>query len=101
MSRSNRLQTTIHLEAHVTLAAIHQSMSPTEVLMGATTVASQALGLQDKVGSLIEGYAADLALIDAVDLDHWIYHLRPNACCAVMRGGQWVVGEEQVRRVVC
>lgn len=90
-----------HLPLAMTLAAIHQSMSPTEVLMGATTVASQALGLQDKVGSLIEGYAADLALIDAVDLDHWIYHLRPNACCAVMRGGQWVVGEEQVRRVVC
>ncbi len=90
-----------HLPLAMTLAAIHQSMSPAEVLMGATTVAAQALGLQDRVGSLVEGYAADLALIGAINLDHWIYHLRPNACCAVMRGGQWVVGGNQESRVVC
>ena len=33
-----------------------------------------------EVGSLEPGKAADFAIIDAPDVNHWIYHFRPNAC---------------------
>ena len=31
--------------------------------------------------------AADFALIDACDVNHWIYHFRPNACVLTVIGG--------------
>jgi len=58
--------------------------------MGATTVAARALSLHDRVGSLQPGMQADLAIIDAPTLSHWLYHFVPNACVAVLKNGQWV-----------
>ena len=65
-------------------------MTPQEALMGATTVAARALLLQDRVGSLLPGYQADLAIIDAPTLSHWLYQFVPNACLHVLKNGQWV-----------
>jgi imidazolonepropionase len=79
-----------HLPLAMTLACLNQSMTPQEALMGATTVAARALSLQDRVGSLLPGYQADLAIIDAPTLSHWLYHFVPNACIAVLKNGQWV-----------
>jgi imidazolonepropionase len=79
-----------HLPLAMTLACLNQSMTPQEVLMGATTIAARALALQDRVGSLLPGYQADLAIIDAPSLNQWLYHFVPNACVAVMKNGQWV-----------
>lgn len=79
-----------HLPLAMTLACLNQAMTPQEVLMGATTVAAEALLLQDRVGSLLPGYQADLAIIDAPSLNHWLYHFVPNACVAVLKNGQWV-----------
>ena len=73
----------------MTLACLNQSMTPQESLMGATSVAARAIGAQDSIGALLPGFAADLALIDAPDLNHWLYHFRPNACLAVMKRGHW------------
>jgi imidazolonepropionase len=81
---------TFHLPLAMTLACLNQSMTPQEVLMGATTVAARALALHDRVGSLLPGYQADLAIIDAPSLNQWLYHFVPNACVAVMKNGQWV-----------
>lgn len=68
-----------HLPLAMTLAATQQRMTPAEVLKGATLFAARAVGMEDEVGSLEVGKAADFAVIDAVDEDHWLYHFRPNA----------------------
>lgn len=81
-----------HLPLAMTLACIHQGMTPQEALKGATSVAAKAVSLSDHIGTLLPGYAADLALIDAPSLNHWLYHFRPNACIAVMKNGVWVRG---------
>jgi imidazolonepropionase len=79
-----------HLPLALTLACLNQGMSPAEALMGATTVAAKAVGLQSSLGSLTPGYQADFALIDAPDLNHWLYHFRDNACIGVVKKGHWV-----------
>jgi imidazolonepropionase len=79
-----------HLHLAMTLAAVHQRMSPSEVLRGVTSHAARAIGLQATHGSLMPGYRADLAVIDAPDINHWLYHFRPNACAMTLKSGDWV-----------
>ena len=79
-----------HLPLAMTLACLNQSMTPQESLMGATTVAARALSLHNRIGSLLPGYQADLAVIDAPSLNHWLYHFTPNACVKVLKNGVWV-----------
>lgn len=80
-----------HLPLAMTLACLNQAMTPQESLMGATTVAARAINMQNNAGSLLPGYRADLALIDASSLNHWLYHFVPNACMRVLKNGRWVV----------
>jgi imidazolonepropionase len=79
-----------HLPLAMTLACTLQRMTPAETLKGATLHAAKALGLEQRVGSLERGKAADFALIDAPDVDHWLYHFRPNACWLTVAGGEVV-----------
>jgi imidazolonepropionase len=53
-------------------------------------VAARAISLQNRIGSLLPGYQADLAIINAPNVSHWLYHFVPNACVAVLKNGQWV-----------
>ncbi|WP_419166461.1 imidazolonepropionase [Candidatus Palauibacter sp.] len=76
-----------HLPFAMTLACVRQRMTPAEVLKGTTRYAARAVGLEGTVGSLEPGAAADFALIDAPSAEHWLYHLRPNACVATVVGG--------------
>jgi len=78
-----------HLPLAMTLACINQQMTPQEVLMGATTVAARAIAAEERIGSLLPGYDADIAIIDAPSVNHWLYHFRANACCGVVKSGQW------------
>jgi imidazolonepropionase len=55
-------------------------MTPAEACKGATLIAARALGLEDQRGSLEPGKSASFAVIDAPDVDHWLYHFRANAC---------------------
>ena len=72
----------------LTLACTLQRMTPAEALKGATVVAARAVGLASRIGSLEPGKAADFALIEAPDVNHWLYHHRPNACVATVVGGR-------------
>jgi imidazolonepropionase len=83
-----------HLPFALTLACTLQRMTPAEALKGATVIAARAVGLEARVGSLEAGKAADFAIIDAPDVNHWLYHLRPNACRATVVGGRtaWAAG---------
>ena len=56
-------------------------------MKGATIHAARAVGLEREVGSLEAGKTADFALIDAPDVNHWIYHFRPNACAMTVVAG--------------
>jgi imidazolonepropionase len=76
-----------HLPFALTLACTLQRMTPAEALKGATIVAARAAGLAARVGSLEPGKAADFALIDAPDVQQWLYHLRANACRATVIAG--------------
>jgi imidazolonepropionase len=77
-----------HLPLAMTLACTLQRMTPAEALKGATLYAARALGLERRIGSLERGKAADFALIDAPDVEHWLYHLRPNACRLTVAAGR-------------
>ncbi|HEX3235895.1 MAG TPA: imidazolonepropionase [Gemmatimonadales bacterium] len=76
-----------HLPLALTLACTLQRMTPAEALKGATCYAARALGLGGRAGSLEAGRAADFAIIDAPDVDHWLYHFRANACRTTVIGG--------------
>jgi imidazolonepropionase len=79
-----------HLPFALTLACTLQRMTPAEALKGATVIAARAVGLEARVGSLEPGKAADFAVIDAPDVNQWLYHLRPNACRATVVAGRTV-----------
>jgi len=79
-----------HLPLAMMLGCTLQRMTPAEVLAGATLVAARAIGLEHEVGSLELGKAADFAVIDAPDLNHWMYHFRANACRRTVIAGQTV-----------
>jgi len=76
-----------HLPLALTLACTVQRMTPSESLKGATCYAARAVGLEAQIGSLEPGKAADFAIIDAPDVNHWLYHFRPNACVMTSVGG--------------
>ena len=78
-----------HLPLAMTLACLNQKMTPQEVIMGATTVAAQAISAEQYIGSLLPGFTADIAIIDAPSVNHWLYHFRANACCGVIKSGKW------------
>lgn len=77
-----------HLHLAMTLACVHQQMTPPEVLKAATSHAARAIGLHHTHGSLLPGYQADFAVIDAPDINHWLYHFRPNACRMTVKAGR-------------
>jgi imidazolonepropionase len=76
-----------HLPWAMTLACTLNHMTPAQALQGATRVAAQSLRLTDR-GSLLPGLRADITLLDAPSLDHWLYHPQPNACRATFCAGQ-------------
>lgn len=76
-----------HLPLALTLACTMQRMTPAEALKGATLIAALAIGAEAECGSLEPGKAADFAIIDAPDVNQWLYHLRPNACRRTVCGG--------------
>ena len=78
-----------HLPLAMLQACLYQEMTPQEVLNGATSIAARAISRHNKIGSLLPGYQADIALIDVTDLNQWMYHFQENACKGVIKKGQW------------
>jgi imidazolonepropionase len=81
-----------HLPLALTLACTVQRMTPAEALKGATSIAARSVGVEAECGSLEPGKSADFAIIDAPDVNHWLYHFRGNACVRTVARGQtiWV-----------
>jgi imidazolonepropionase len=77
-----------HLPFAMTLACALQRMTPSEVLKGATVIAARAVGREHLVGSVEPGKRADLVVVDAPDVNHWLYHFRGNAAVATIVAGE-------------
>ena len=67
-------------------------MTPAEALAGVTRDAARALGLQDRIGTLEAGKAADFALWDIGSPGELAYPAGFNPCRAVVKGGVLVAG---------
>ena len=72
----------------MTLACIQSRLTPAEALRAATIGAARAIAMADTLGSLEPGKRADLALLDAPSLAHWLYHFKPNVCRQTYVGGR-------------
>ncbi len=82
-----------HLPLGMTLLCVGSQMTPAEALKAATIYAARAMGMEGMIGSIEEGKAADFAIIDAPDPDHWLYYFRPNACLGTFVGGRQIWGQ--------
>ena len=63
------------MTAALNLACVQFRLTPEEALAGATRIAAKALGLQDEIGTLAPGKAADLAVWDIkrpAELCYWL-----------------------------
>ena len=76
------------LPTALSLACTLDRMTPAQALKGATIVAARALGRDAQIGSLEAGKRANVAVYDAPDVNHWLYHLRPGACRMVVANGR-------------
>lgn len=77
-----------HLPSALTLACLREGLTPSEALKGATLLAARAVGEEANVGSVEPGKAADLALIDAPDVETWLHRLGVEACVGTIVGGE-------------
>lgn len=67
-------------------------LTPAEALKGATIVAARSLDMADLVGSIEPGKQADLCVLDVPDVNHLLYHFRPNRCVATFVQGRQISG---------
>lgn len=58
------------------LACNHGRLTPAESLKAATIHAAKAIDMQSITGSLEAGKRADFNILDAPDINHWIYHFK-------------------------
>ena len=68
-------------------------LTPAEALAGVTREAARALGLQDRIGTLEPGKAADFALWDIGRPGELAYPAGFNPCRAVVKNGAVVAGK--------
>ncbi len=78
--------------AVVALACSGMKMTPAEAIVAVTLNAAWAIGLQDEVGSLEPGKAADLVILDAGDYRELAMHFGAPLVRQVIKRGQVVVG---------
>ncbi len=85
-----------HLSMAMMLACTMQRMTPAEVLKGATIYAARAINRQNDRGSLEPGKRADFAIIDAGDVNEWMYHFREQSCVSTWIKGRFVYGHSSI-----
>ena len=71
------------------LACTRQRMTPAEALKGATACAARAI-IRDDIGSLLPGKKADFVILDAPNINHWLYHFRPDTVVRLVIGGEMI-----------
>lgn len=79
-----------NLQLAMYFASLVMKLTPEEVITGVTINGAAALGLENEVGSLVEGKMADLVIFDAPNLDYIIYHFGINHTEKVIKNGKLV-----------
>jgi imidazolonepropionase len=79
------------LAAILPLACLRLGLEPAEAIAAATLNAAHSLGLADRIGSLEEGKAADLQIVEVPGHAHLGYRFGANRCRDVVKGGRVVV----------
>ena len=77
------------MTAAINLACVQFRLTPEEALAGATRIAARALGLEDEIGTLAAGKAADLAVWDITRPAELAYWLGKPLLARRMLGGVW------------
>ena len=77
------------MTAAINLACVQFRLTPEEALAGATRIAARALGLEDEIGTLEAGKAADLAVWDIARPAELAYWLGKPLLARRMAGGVW------------
>lgn len=81
---------TFDLELAMLLSCNHGRLTPAECLKGVTINGAKALGLQHDTGSLEPGKKADFILLDAPDINFWIYHYKGSRIKSIFINGKEV-----------
>ncbi|NNE35262.1 MAG: imidazolonepropionase [Rhodothermales bacterium] len=76
-----------HLPLAMTLGCTMNRMTPNEALKAATIIAARAIAMDHELGSIEPSKRADLALVDAPSVDHWLYQFSSNRVEATIVGG--------------
>jgi imidazolonepropionase len=79
------------MTAAINLACVQFRLTPEEALAGATRIAARALGLEDEIGTIEAGKAADLAVWDIERPAELAYWLGKPLLARRMVGGVWDV----------
>jgi len=77
------------MTAAINLACVQFRLTPEEALAGATRTAARALGLENEIGTLAAGKAADLAVWDITRPAELAYWLGKPLLARRMAGGVW------------
>jgi imidazolonepropionase len=72
------------------MACLYNRLYPREVLLGATRWAAQAVGLQDRTGTLTPGNLADVLVLNTRDYRDFVYHFGVNMTHMVFKRGKLV-----------
>lgn len=70
------------------IACCQLRLRPLEVLAACTANAAAAIARADRLGAIAVGYAADLAILAAPDLDHWFYSPGRNLVRCTIKAGR-------------
>lgn len=76
-----------HLPLALTLACTLNRLTPAEALKGASIYAAKIIGRDKDMGSLETGKRADFILLQAENVNDWLYQFRANAVRSVYLGG--------------
>lgn len=74
------------------MACTQMRMTPAEVVVAVTANAAAALGRQDRLGAIEEGFDADLVILDVPTIEHWMYEPGRNCVSRVVKSGRIVHG---------
>lgn len=80
---------TVNLPLMAQMGVLGCNMTIDEAILGITSHAAAALGLERDRGMLREGMRADLALLRCRDAREIVYHLGASLCTAVVKDGQY------------
>jgi len=72
------------------LATRYMGLSPAEALVAVTRNAACAVGRGDRAGRLVEGWPADLLILETDDYRDLAYRFGASPVHAVMIGGRWL-----------